>query len=499
MKTLIRVSVALTWRAIYMLFSLLCMYRVRINTDNKFFWAMMLSMLFLMVETAAIVWVRIGKEFRGFQPSILFFLCCVLPVIWILGLEESYKRTNFKQLADNQDDKIKELFASSSSLSLTSNLSNLTESNKAIAFECCDSINLSHWVQQEYFNLESNIIIQILLIILILSRFLTTHANLTLNQRIIFLVISFFISMDIIEFFSYVNFENIFDNDHFVHLILFICTFSMIQFIYFNTDQININDFVIKSKTKFIDNDSLMKRNYNMLRKKLKPFHVSFVSNKQLDRAEQIISTKQECCLGCGIAAKAKTYTENNNKLSKSNESVFIIMLSILLHDLTFLAFRLFLCFKFSRIIQNSNIIFYMAKNFVLIIVQVYKIFSINKMKKIQRNNDLIINSRLEYINNNRIKQLSSNPYRFAQVYAATEEELDMSRKRPIKSNLKSNYFDKRNYEYQQQQHQHDQINEFSLAQLTGNFGNPNSDSAFGINYLNNNDKSDDETNVTLM
>ena len=84
MKTLIRVSVALTWRAIYMLFSLLCMYRVRINTDNKFFWAMMLSMLFLMVETAAIVWVRIGKEFRGFQPSILFFLCCVLPVIWIL-------------------------------------------------------------------------------------------------------------------------------------------------------------------------------------------------------------------------------------------------------------------------------------------------------------------------------------------------------------------------------------------------------------------------------
>lgn len=65
MNTLIRVLRALFIRIIFMAYSLLCIWRITFVSDNKLYWLMMVSIGLLLIETAILIWLRAGKEFKG--------------------------------------------------------------------------------------------------------------------------------------------------------------------------------------------------------------------------------------------------------------------------------------------------------------------------------------------------------------------------------------------------------------------------------------------------
>ncbi len=67
MKTMKRVLRALFIRIIFMAYSLMCIWRITFVSDNKYFWLMMISIGFLLIETAILLWLRAGKEFRGYK------------------------------------------------------------------------------------------------------------------------------------------------------------------------------------------------------------------------------------------------------------------------------------------------------------------------------------------------------------------------------------------------------------------------------------------------
>jgi hypothetical protein len=60
-----RILRALIVRVIFMAYSLLCIWRVTFVSDNKYYWLMIISIGFLLIETAILLWLRAGKEFRG--------------------------------------------------------------------------------------------------------------------------------------------------------------------------------------------------------------------------------------------------------------------------------------------------------------------------------------------------------------------------------------------------------------------------------------------------
>jgi hypothetical protein len=62
-----RVLRALFIRIIFMAYSLMCIWRITFVSDNKYFWLMMISIGFLLIETAILLWLRAGKEFRGYK------------------------------------------------------------------------------------------------------------------------------------------------------------------------------------------------------------------------------------------------------------------------------------------------------------------------------------------------------------------------------------------------------------------------------------------------
>jgi hypothetical protein len=65
MKQVTRVTSALFIRLLFIAYGLLCVWRVAYITANGYYWLMLISIGFLLVETGIVVWLRCGKEFQG--------------------------------------------------------------------------------------------------------------------------------------------------------------------------------------------------------------------------------------------------------------------------------------------------------------------------------------------------------------------------------------------------------------------------------------------------
>lgn len=66
MKPVRRILRALFIRLVFIAYSLICIWRVTYVSDNKYYWLMMVGVGFLLVETGILLWLRGGKEFRGY-------------------------------------------------------------------------------------------------------------------------------------------------------------------------------------------------------------------------------------------------------------------------------------------------------------------------------------------------------------------------------------------------------------------------------------------------
>lgn len=65
MQAFLRVIRALFIRLMFIAYMLLCIWRVTFVSENKYYWLMIVSVGFLLIETGVLLWLRAGKEFRG--------------------------------------------------------------------------------------------------------------------------------------------------------------------------------------------------------------------------------------------------------------------------------------------------------------------------------------------------------------------------------------------------------------------------------------------------
>lgn len=69
-----RILRALLIRLVFIAYSLMCIWRVTYISDNKYYWLMMIGVGFLLVETGILMWLRDGKEFRGYEYLITILI-----------------------------------------------------------------------------------------------------------------------------------------------------------------------------------------------------------------------------------------------------------------------------------------------------------------------------------------------------------------------------------------------------------------------------------------
>jgi hypothetical protein len=109
------------------------------------------------------------------------------------------------------------------------------KSSKLLAsgMECCD-VQVSYMFQED---LCGRLFVQGLLLILVVSRWLITRADLTLNQRTLILILSIATVADILNFFSYLNLELVYRNKYLLYSALLIITFSLVQFVFLHVEE----------------------------------------------------------------------------------------------------------------------------------------------------------------------------------------------------------------------------------------------------------------------
>ena len=107
MKKLERILRFLFIRLIFMVYCLLCVWRVLLITKDNQYWFLLIFVLGIVIESGIILWIRQAYELKSFMPSTLFFLFCVIPSIWITCLNDVHLKENYHQRANSNEIKIK--------------------------------------------------------------------------------------------------------------------------------------------------------------------------------------------------------------------------------------------------------------------------------------------------------------------------------------------------------------------------------------------------------
>uniref|UniRef100_A0A4W3JXK0 Transmembrane protein 26a n=1 Tax=Callorhinchus milii TaxID=7868 RepID=A0A4W3JXK0_CALMI len=176
-------SIAIIPRLVFILHTLLAVWRVTTVKENQNYWLLTLLILLICIEMIVTLKIRKGKDYKGFSPAIFFYLINIIPSIWILEQRESCQKCNGKL--------------------------------------CCfswlnASSNIDDWTLALH---------QALLILLILGKWLLPMgAGITRDQLSQLLLMFVGIAADILEFSSETC------NSDLVFLIMAVWTWSMLQF-----------------------------------------------------------------------------------------------------------------------------------------------------------------------------------------------------------------------------------------------------------------------------
>ncbi|CAF0912561.1 unnamed protein product [Brachionus calyciflorus] len=552
MRAFMRVVRALFIRLMFIAYMLLCIWRVTFVSDNKYYWLMIISVGFLLIETAILLWLRAGKEFRGILPSVLLFLSCVLPSIWIMCIDEASRKTRFQLLAESQEPDIKNHVLSldfiksnqpqngTSRLGLQSLTKKIFQSTTAtpleiaerkirsienystmfaalrnvrrqsttrkpvlpISVDCCD-VKISYWFQEDNFQ---HLFHQGLMLVLVLSRWLITRSDINLNQRALILIISLATAADTLDFFSYLKLELVYKNNYLLFSVLLILTLSLLQFIFLSLEEsFNHNSSKIptlESEEDFLD-EKLDDKNQGEKNEKFPFIHKHYEMFLKRIKGDSSLEKNQ-------YGQEKRAPVANNSKLcmifcccfQQQDPIFFILLAGLILHDGSYLTFRIFSLSKLGLdtiLSQSPFLIFFMTKNILIILTQVYKVFSVASEKKkrklmenyreymqheMNRNPNFIhpttmgaVGGQLPlvpgYYNQNMYPP--NSPYRFVQVYNESQNHNPKEKglNRSI-SSLSTGYFVEKNfknqenenvYGNQQQQQQQQQVNDHGMNQ----------------------------------
>ncbi|KAJ8359447.1 hypothetical protein SKAU_G00159720 [Synaphobranchus kaupii] len=88
---------AIVTRVLFIILSLIGIWRVTQVKDDNRFWCLSLLCLLLVVEMIVSLRRRKGKDYRWFSPAILLFLITIIPSMWILEIDHQQNRNNDPQ------------------------------------------------------------------------------------------------------------------------------------------------------------------------------------------------------------------------------------------------------------------------------------------------------------------------------------------------------------------------------------------------------------------
>lgn len=106
------------------------------------------------------------------------------------------------------------------------------ERGSIVGVECCD-VKISYWFREDAFQ---NLFFQTLMLILCISRWLITRAELNLNQRSLILVISVATAADTLDFFGYLGMQMVYSSWHLLYSVLLIVSLSLLQFVFLHVE-----------------------------------------------------------------------------------------------------------------------------------------------------------------------------------------------------------------------------------------------------------------------
>ncbi|XP_051523585.1 transmembrane protein 26-like [Myxocyprinus asiaticus] len=213
---LFKFTCAVVTRLLFILVSLIGVWRVTWVKNNSLYWFLTILYLPLVAEMILTLRRRKGKDYKWFSPAILFFLISIIPTIWILELHHQQNRTN-----DTKCNKLDSSMSIKVFLDEWRNLTNGT-ANPQDPLKLLTSVCANDWILALH---------QILLILLIVGKWLLPIAGgVTRDEMSQLLLIFVGIAADILEFISETLSDVKENNPQFVYIVLSVWTWSMLQF-----------------------------------------------------------------------------------------------------------------------------------------------------------------------------------------------------------------------------------------------------------------------------
>ncbi|KAM3859419.1 transmembrane protein 26b [Diretmus argenteus] len=207
---------AVVTRSLFILISLLGVWRVVLVKKNGLYWFLTILYLPLVVEMILTLKRRRGKDYKWFSPAIFLFLISIIPSLWILELHHQENKST-----DSRCDKLDSTENFKSLFNLWRNSTNGTEAFKGIV-NPLSSVCANDWILALH---------QILLILLILGKWLLpVGGGLTRDQLSQLLLIFVGTAADILEFTSETLSDVKDSSPSMVYIILAVWTWSMLQF-----------------------------------------------------------------------------------------------------------------------------------------------------------------------------------------------------------------------------------------------------------------------------
>ncbi|KAA0725603.1 Transmembrane protein 26 [Triplophysa tibetana] len=213
---LVKFTCSVVTRILFILVSLIGVWRVTWVKNNNLYWFLTILYLPLVAEMILTLKRRKGKDYKWFSPAILFFLISIIPTIWILELHHQHNKSN--------DTKCNRLDSSDSIQAFLHEWRNFTNGtvNPQDPLKFLSSVCANDWILA---------LQQILLILLIVGKWLLPIAGgVTRDEMSQLLLIFVGMAADILEFISETLSDVKEESPHFVYIILAVWTWSMLQF-----------------------------------------------------------------------------------------------------------------------------------------------------------------------------------------------------------------------------------------------------------------------------
>ncbi|CAF0735549.1 unnamed protein product [Rotaria sordida] len=249
-------------RIIFILSTIVTVWRLVEETKQVYYWYLLLLLIFLLIETYVMVYRRKGYENKWFCSSAFAYLIAIVPCIWLLELNYSFRsslllsnqtkmslknqrRFEFKSLANRYrvdfdgdiSDSKEKLMINQRALAAKKKHINST----VLPITKTEDLTLEKFLKtpQEFMSKLNThlsiadwhmIIEQTTLLVLILSRWLLPKGELTREELSQLLLVYIGIAADIVEFFEVFKEKKVRTNITLSILVLLFWTLSLLQF-----------------------------------------------------------------------------------------------------------------------------------------------------------------------------------------------------------------------------------------------------------------------------